>query len=405
MRLGELLIREGVIESEQLEEALSLSEQTQDRVGSSLVELGYLEIDTLARALSAQHRVPAVLAKHVEAIDPSVVALFPPRVASERHAIPLGFTQTTPRRLVVALRDPTTTPIEELAFAARARIDVGVAPEKLIRHCLAKYYGVGSAKKYIEVDAAEMRRSISSSPPPPARAPAPATPIEPPPPPVLEPPPLPVLEPPPVPRIDVPPAIVADDDSLPPEEGWDLVDAPPPIATAVSAPPGALMPVLDLEGAIDALENARSRDEVGDVLVTWLRSTYGIGLVLIVKDGLGMALGWKGYARDVYEGTIETISMPLGPASMLTSAYDRRVSFRGPPPEEGAPIHKKLWSQLRCDPPAEVLVTPIILSSRVVNILYTHGAKEGSLGETALEDAARIAASAATAYARLIRKR
>lgn len=118
-----------------------------------------------------------------------------------------------------------------------------------------------------------------------------------------------------------------------------------------------------------------------------------------------MALGWRGYAPEIEPSEIETIAMPLGPASMLTSAYEGRVSFRGPPPEKGAPIHKKLWNVLRCAEPNEVLVIPILLGDRVVNILYSHVTDRIALGESALEDAARVAAAASTAYARIIRQR
>jgi hypothetical protein len=443
MLLGELLIREGVITQKQLERALRLREEVQVRLGSTLVELGYVDVDTLARALSAQHRVPAVLTKHVTAIDPKVIGLFPSRVAASHNAIPVGYTQSKPPRLVVAFRDPTTTPIDDIAFAAGTRVEIGVAPEMLIRRCLAKYYGL-ETKKYIEVDVAEMHRSPSSDPPapeapvakaplpvlevpsieevmepaktlssPPSPAPVPA--IAPPPPPPA--PPVaempiarsaaqsPVEAPEPVMIFKTPPPsgneLVAD--ALPPDEGWDD-DAAAAVAGPMTAPPGILLPVLGVDEALEALKAAKSRDEIGDTLAAWLQSAYGFGIVLIVKDGLGMALAWRGHARDIEPSAIESIAMPLGPPSMLTSAYDGKTSFRGPPPEEGMPIQRKLWNLLRCETPKEVLVIPVLVGNRVVNILYSHVMKDGALADTALEDAARVAAAAATAYARLIRK-
>ena len=129
MKLGELLVREGLISAAQVDVALGLHRRFACRLGSVLVELGYVDSDVLARALSGQLRVPAALSRHVVAIDPKIIAIFTPRLAAAARAIPLGYTSTTPRRLLVALRDPTTTPIEELAFAAGARIDVAVAPE------------------------------------------------------------------------------------------------------------------------------------------------------------------------------------------------------------------------------------------------------------------------------------
>ena len=435
MLLGELLVREGVITMHQLERALELREQAQVRLGTTLVELGFLDVDTLARALSAQHKVPAVLTKHVAAIEPRVIGLFPVRVATLHNAIPVGYTSSKPPRLVVAFRDPTSTPMDDIAFAAGARIEVGVAPEMLIHRCLTKYYGVES-KKYIDVDIDEMRRNPSSDPPAPAPAvvkaslpvldpPAPSLPrgapiLEAPSAPSLSVPPAPAPAPAPAPEPEpepepapapapkaksvAPPPVVAitkPEDELPSEEDWDAPPPPPPApAGPLTAPPEALLPVIGVDEALAAMKDATSRDAIGETLATWLRSAYGIGLVLIVKDGLGMALGWRGYAPDVDASAIESIAMPLGPPSMLTSAYEGKTSYRGPPPEVGMPIQKKLWNLLRCEPPKEVLVTPVLVSNRVVNILYAHGA----LSDSALEDAARVAAAAGTAYAKLIRK-
>ena len=63
MRLGEILIREGLITSSELERALQRGEQQKVRLGTALVELGLVDVDTIARALSAMHQVPAVLSK------------------------------------------------------------------------------------------------------------------------------------------------------------------------------------------------------------------------------------------------------------------------------------------------------------------------------------------------------
>jgi hypothetical protein len=348
-----------------------------------LLELGYVDVDTLARALSGQHGVPAVLAQHVEAIDSKAVALFPAAFAIEHQAVPLGFTSTTPARLVVALRDPKTAPIEELAFAAGMRIEVGVAPERVVRACLAKYYDLDADKKYVELDLALHALPLPSSAPPAPRPPAEPLTLSAPPPPLPE----------------AAPVVVTD--ATPNDDDWQPVVTP---VGPLTAPPGALTPVLDVDTAVAALEAATSRDEVGDTLSAWLQSAWGFGIVLVVKDQLGMAVGWRGYTPDVETDVIASIAMPLGPASMLTSAYDGRVSFRGPPAANGAAIHRKLWSALGCEDPIEVLVIPIIVGDRVVNILYSHVLPGNALGETALEDAARVAAAASTAYARLIRR-
>ncbi len=450
MKLGELLIRERLITAAQLDQALGLHKRFGYRVGSILVELGYLDVDMLARALSGLQRVPAVLSKHVAAIDPKVVAVFKPRLASQCQAIPLGYTQTTPRRLLVALRDPGTTPTEEIAFAAGCRVDVAVAPEILVRRALERYYG-------LKHDWSELRLAISggggdiggdswpptsapvAAPPPsaPQVAPPPSRPssrrmvaLSAPPPPsapqVAPPPPSVPVTPastPSVPRIseeeleaarrelseegpdEVPLDAVKIDPSsaeFKAEAAWDdFFEEAPALPRALTAPPGLIRPVLDAAAAAAALADATTREEVGETLTSWLQTEYACGLVLIVKDGT--ALGWKGHARDVEQDLIESIAMPLGPASMLTVAHESRVVFHGPPPAEGATLQTRLWKLLRCTPPSEVLVAPVLLGQRVVNLIYAHA--EGALPESAVSDATRVAAAAATAYARLIKKK
>lgn len=386
MRLGELLVREGVIDVRKLELGLQRAEQQKVRIGTALVELGFVDVDTIARALSAIHQVPAVLSKHATNIERSVIALIPPIVAKKLRAIPLGWTPTKPPRLVVGFENPRTTPLDELTVAAGARIEVGVAPELLVNRCLTKYYGVTTSAanmRFVNVDPAALRASDSSEPPPPRHAVVKT----------LSLPPLPMppsfeeqkLEPPPIPVVE------------------SLAEAlpEPPVP---EEEPLSLVPVLTTDDAIVALKATTSSDEIGNVLATWLHSTYGLGLVLVVKDILGLAIGWRGWAADLDQASIDSIAVPLGPPSMFMSVYEGKVAFRGPPPDEGVAVHRKLWTALGGEAPSQALVVPVMLGERMVNILYAHVTGDAVIEDSALEDAARIAREATTAYARIVRK-
>lgn len=368
MRLGEVLIGEGLITAAELERALQRGEQQKVRLGTALVELGLVDVDTIARALSAMHQVPAVLSKHVASVDRAVIALVPKLVATRRRAVPIGWTPTKPPRLVVAFEDPRTTPDEDFAVAAGARIEVGVAPELLINRLLSRHYGITSSTanmRFVDVDPATLQKPPSE---PPAEKPA-----------------APVL------TLSLPPV------PMPPQESE--------LEAVVEEPdePASLVPVLGVDDAIAALKATTTSDEIGNVLATWLHSTYGLGLVLVVKDILGMAIGWRGWAPGVEQTTIESISVPLGPPSMFTTVYEGKVAFLGPPPEEGMAIQRKVWTALGNEEPLEAIVIPVMLGERMVNILYAH-ATGGTIPDGSLEDAARVAREATTAYARLIRR-
>jgi hypothetical protein len=147
------------------------------------------------------------------------------------------------------------------------------------------------------------------------------------------------------------------------------------------------------------IEMATSKEQIGRTLEDWLRSTFGCGLVLVIKGD--MAIGWRGFFRDA-EDLIEAIAIPLGKPSMFSAAYDTREPFRGAPPADGAKIQDRLWKLLRCTAPSDALVCPVVLGKRAVNLLYAQMDDGSALPDGAVEEVRALAADAAAAYARLI---
>jgi hypothetical protein len=452
MRLGELLLQHRLITREQLQASLDAQVSYGGRVGTNLAQLGYLDVDVLSRMLGEQHGIGAVKRKHFAAIDKRVIALFPARVVASYKAIPLGYTQTKPSRVIVACQDPSTVPVEELSFAAGSRVDVWIAPELMIQEALETYYGVARPPgRYIDVSFTAHDPAASSGPPVSVRSPAPPSALHVPgaprlpsatrgplSPPTLEPPPPPSLPalassppssraakpaaprelsppPPPFTRevLEERPALRLSVTELPPADDWDVPqppsESPPPEAIEdsearsrpITAPPGELRPFIDQSEASRMLELATSKDHIGRVLEDWLRSTFGAGLVLVVKNE--MAVGWKGFFPDA-EDLIEAVAVPLGKPSLFSAAFESRAPFCGEPPPEGARLNQLLWKLLRCPAPHDVLVCPVVLGSRVVNLLYAPGNDELLLSDTLAREAQVVAGAASAAYTRLIRK-
>ena len=71
-RLGDLLVKEKVNTSEQLEQALKAQKDQGTRLGSALVKLGFLSDEDVTNFLSRQYGVPAINLSFFE-IDGSVV--------------------------------------------------------------------------------------------------------------------------------------------------------------------------------------------------------------------------------------------------------------------------------------------------------------------------------------------
>ncbi|MBX6363077.1 MAG: type IV-A pilus assembly ATPase PilB [Gemmatimonadetes bacterium] len=136
-RIGELLVRDGLITPEQLARALDDARVNRTRVGYALVKLGYVDEDQLTRALARQHRVPAVDLNRV-VIDPKIIKLVPAELAQKRLVLPL---RRVGRVLTVAMANPTDPgAIDDLKFITRHEIEPVIAGEYTLRKFLDKYY-------------------------------------------------------------------------------------------------------------------------------------------------------------------------------------------------------------------------------------------------------------------------
>ena len=59
-RLGELFVREGLIDDAQLTQAMAEGKKDETRLGFALVKLGFVAEEEFTRMLAKQYRVPAV---------------------------------------------------------------------------------------------------------------------------------------------------------------------------------------------------------------------------------------------------------------------------------------------------------------------------------------------------------
>lgn len=136
-RLGELLVREGLVTREQLARALGEQQTTGMRLGYCLVKLGLIQEVDLTRTLARQFRMPAVDLSRFE-VDPRVLKLVPAELAAKHLVLPL---KREGRTLTVALADPANVGVlEDLKFITRYDIFPVVAGEYTLRALVDKHY-------------------------------------------------------------------------------------------------------------------------------------------------------------------------------------------------------------------------------------------------------------------------
>src|SRR5579871_902154 len=139
-RLGDLLVREKVITSEQLDKALRAQRDAgpSARLGSVLVQLGYVNDEEVTNFLSRQYGVPAINLQYFE-IDSTVVKLIPEDTAKRYQVLPLSRVGSS---LTLAMVDPTNVfAMDDIKFMTGFNIEPVVASEAAILDAIKKHYG------------------------------------------------------------------------------------------------------------------------------------------------------------------------------------------------------------------------------------------------------------------------
>jgi type IV pilus assembly protein PilB len=138
LKIGELLVKEGLINQQALEKALQEQKTSGYRVGYNLVKLGFVNEVELTRMLARQYRMPAVDLTNFE-VDPRIAKLIPSELAQRHLVLPL---KREGRTLTVAMADPSDLGvIDDLKFITRYDIFPVIAGEYTLRNAVDKYYG------------------------------------------------------------------------------------------------------------------------------------------------------------------------------------------------------------------------------------------------------------------------
>jgi type IV pilus assembly protein PilB len=136
-RIGELLVREGLITREQLARALQEQHQSGTRVGYNLVKLGFVKEADLTRMLARQYRMRPVDLSNFE-VDPKLAKLIPADLAMKHLVLPV---KREGRTLTVAMADPTNIGVlDDLKFLTGYDIFPVVAGEYTLRHAVEGHY-------------------------------------------------------------------------------------------------------------------------------------------------------------------------------------------------------------------------------------------------------------------------
>ena len=141
-RLGELLVRHGLVSDQQLHQALEDQKTQGGRLGTSLVKLGFAKEEELSAFLAKQYGMPSINLSDFE-IEHEIIRLVAPEIAQKYQVVPVNRAGAS---LIVAMSDPSNLfAIDDLKFMTGFNIEVVVATESSIKAAIDKYYDRSSS--------------------------------------------------------------------------------------------------------------------------------------------------------------------------------------------------------------------------------------------------------------------
>ncbi|WP_163780796.1 general secretion pathway protein GspE [Myxococcus vastator] len=399
MRLGEQLLKDGLVTAEGLEEALEAQVVHGGRLGTNLVELGLLSEVDLAKTLGKVHNSAFASGEMVP--DPKAMELVSSNHADDKEYLPMRVDATRVSIAVVNPHDFAT--LDGIAFKTGKRVVPVVIPEFRMNQLLRRYCKAFRPLRAIDMNAVRprpapgSRAELAKAAETPAdlmseeefqsvyasalrggadydgdmgeeeiitgvevleAAPEPVAPVAPVPPPATVRPQLPVAPPPPPQAIVVPPQQVQ------PPLAPELGGTPPPVQVPRAPEP----PPTPLTFAEAQAELARSSDRE-DVARTVLRFALGKwkrNLLLSVQGSL--VTGWHGMGMGVRDAVVRRIGVPLREQSTFRLVRDTRSHYIGPVRRDAAMgvFYKLLGNGF----PKTAVILPLLVRGKVVHLLY-----------------------------------
>ena len=152
IKVGEILVKQGLLKAEQLAQAIEESKKSGNRVTSTILNLGFLKDDQILRAMEKHYGVPGLDVTKFK-IEPAVTQLIPREICEKFLLIPV---QKAGATLVVAFSDPSNIVVrEDIRFLSKAKIQPVVATEAAISAAIDRFYSGGNIRMLGMVDQSE----------------------------------------------------------------------------------------------------------------------------------------------------------------------------------------------------------------------------------------------------------
>ncbi|MDX6768829.1 MAG: type IV-A pilus assembly ATPase PilB [Elusimicrobiota bacterium] len=147
-RLADLLVEEALISKEQLAEALEAQKHGGEKLGSVLIEKGFLTEEKLLQFLAEKTGVSYVSLADIGEIGEDAIAAVPEAIARQKMLMPFNKTK---ERLTIAIADPLNVLIlDDLKMLTGCEVVACLASESEIVAAHDKYYKQATSQEVLE---------------------------------------------------------------------------------------------------------------------------------------------------------------------------------------------------------------------------------------------------------------
>ena len=342
LKLGELLIKEKIITQEQLDEVLDNNVFYGVRLGSSLVEMGYVEEDRLAKVLSEKFGVPYVGAKELFDVPSDVIQDFSRALIVKYQVVPFKLERN---RLGLAMTNPNDfKAIEEISFITGHVVQPYIAPDVQISKARAKYYRISEGEMRYQQFACQNGTGRKQ-------------------------------------RADQTDTVTVSAYS---EDGQRLnVIIPAEFETFASLnremefeyePSRITQPVkrYSADEMFNDFVAARSREVVADAFIRYLSQEFERAALFILRGTT--AVGWRCVKNGAVDASISRLSFLLSKPSVLQDAVDYKSCYLERLMSSAE--NRQILAAMGIAEDAKILVAPVVMLGKVVVVTLVSGEEE-----------------------------
>ncbi|MFK5925485.1 MAG: hypothetical protein QM483_02535 [Desulfuromusa sp.] len=343
-RLGEHLQAAGLLTTEQLDEAIEYQCIYGGKLGTSLIELGLIDENQLAKTLSNQLKRHYIKPELLMNVSSSVLKLIPKETALKYQVVP--YLQEG-NKLFVALNETTNlSSIDELSFQLDHIIIPLAIPEIRLLLALKKHYGLQLQPRYETIARQINRRTIAAKKIGPKKSSQKKQT-----PPAAE------------KKATVPPADVS---------AWPLLGDVPSVAEEEpdnfyydkSAQKQQTNPL----SLFQKLASAQDREDIAKAIISYLKADFKNCALLMVRKEI--AHGWLAAVENGVQ-LFEQIVISLQEDSVFGLVAKSGSDYLGP--MTNSPQNNIILDFFASTLPQDVLVMPLTVQKRLVCILYIQG--------------------------------